>query len=199
MDIPWGVAEVNADFFPEANRNWICFQRWLDISDADAGVTWTSPEAPTFEYGDIRANILGGATGSPQWIRKLVPSSTIYSWALNNHWHTNFPLSQSGVLVFRYGVLAHDHAFDAAAANRFGLEQARPLVVPTGKPDTTAPGLSINNPRVVISSIRTGPGGRTVTLRSLSDSEENVTVGTTDSQPATPLTLPPFGVRTFTL
>ncbi|MBN8458245.1 MAG: glycosyl hydrolase [Verrucomicrobia bacterium] len=199
MDIPWGVAEVDADFFPEANRNWICFQRWLDISNTDTGVTWTSPDAPTFEYGDIRANILGGATGSPQWIRKLEPSSTIYSWALNNHWHTNFPLSQSGVLVFRYGLLAHDHAFDAAAANRFGLEQARPLVVSTGKPGAIPPPLSIDNPRVVISSIRTGPSGRTVTLRSLSDSEETVTVSAPDSQPATPLTLPPYGVRTLTL
>lgn len=199
MDIPWGVAEVDADFFPEANRNWICFQRWLDISNADAGVTWTSPDAPTFQHGEIRANVLGGATGSPLWVRKLEPSSTIYSWALNNHWHTNFPLSQSGVLVFRYGVLAHGHGFDAAAANRFGLEQARPLVISTGKPNTTAPPVSINNPRVVISSIRSEPGGRAVTLRSLSEAEETVTVSDSNPRNAKSISLPPFGVQSLTL
>ena len=46
---------MDADFFPEANRNWTCFQRWLDISNHERGVTWCSLDAPTFEHGDIRA------------------------------------------------------------------------------------------------------------------------------------------------
>ena len=76
MDIPWGVAEVDADFFPEANRNWICFQRWLDISSHDRGVVWCSPDAPLFQHGDITANIMGGGgLSSPPWIRRLEPSA----------------------------------------------------------------------------------------------------------------------------
>ena len=45
---------------------------------------------------------------------------------MNNHWHTNFPLTQDGPVTFRYRILPHG-AYDAAAANRFGLEQAQPL------------------------------------------------------------------------
>jgi alpha-mannosidase len=171
MDIPWGVVEVDADFFPEANRNWICFQRWLDISNRERGVTWCSPDAPTFEHGDITANILGGASGSSAWLRKLQPSATLYSWALNNHWHTNFRLSQDGFLTFRYSILAHRTGFAAAAANRFGMEQARPLVAVSGK-TAALPPLSLDHPRVVVSSLKSLPEGLLVTLRSLSDKPE---------------------------
>ena len=184
MDIPWGVAEVDADFFPEGNRNWICFQRWLDISNAERGITWCSPDAPTFEHGAITANILGGATNSPAWLRKLQPSATIYSWALNNHWHTNFPLSQEGVLTFRYGILPHNTSYDAAAANRFGLEQARPLVATPAKAPVaiTAP-ITIDNPRIVISSVKSEPAGLVVTLRSLSDKPETAKLGFPGGKP----------------
>ena len=84
-DIPWGVMRVDADQMPAGNRNWIAFQRWLDVSGEKEGVTWASLDAPTFEVGAMTANIIGSGIGSPQWIRKLAPSSTIYSWALNNH------------------------------------------------------------------------------------------------------------------
>jgi hypothetical protein len=199
MDIPWGVAEVDADFFPEANRNWICFQRWLNIANSERNVTWCALDAPTFEHGDIRANILGGATHSPEWIRKLPPSATVYSWALNNHWHTNFPLSQSGVLTFRYGILANRSAYDAAASNRFGLELARPLVaVGTKEPVIVRPPLGIDNSRVVVSSLKAGADGLLVTLRSLSEHDERVTLAA-PSGARTIAELPPSGMRAITL
>jgi alpha-mannosidase len=175
MDIPWGVAEVDADFFPEANRNWICFQRWLDISNSERGVTWCSLDAPTFEQGNITANILGGASNSPAWLRKLQPSATIYSWALNNHWHTNFPLSQEGLLTFRYSILPHNSAYEGSAANRFGMEQARQLTVVPGKV-AVAPPFTLDNPRIVVSSLKVLPEGLLVTLRSLSDGSESATL-----------------------
>ncbi|MEI7526755.1 MAG: glycoside hydrolase family 38 C-terminal domain-containing protein, partial [Mariniphaga sp.] len=107
-DIPWGIMELEKDQLKEGNRNWIAFQRWLDISNEKLGVTWCSLDAPVFESGNMTANIIGGATNSPEWIRKLEPSATIYSWALNNHWHTNFPLSQEGKIQFRYRILPHN-------------------------------------------------------------------------------------------
>ena len=133
FDIPWGIVELEKDQLAAANRNWITFQRWLDISNEERGITFCSLDAPMFENGTITANVLGAATNSPRWIRKLEPSPTIYSWALNNHWHTNFPLSQEGVISFRYRILPHNSKYDAASANRFGLEQAQPLIATTLK------------------------------------------------------------------
>ena len=85
----------------------------------------------------------------------ITPTASIYSWALNNHWHNNFQLRQEGVLTFRYGILPHNSGFDAAASNRFGLEQARPLIATPAKESVAVtPPVTIDNPRVVISSVK---------------------------------------------
>lgn len=177
MDIPWGVVEIDADQLSAANRNWICFQRWLDISNEERGITWCSLDAPTFESGSMTANILGGAVHSPEWIQHLPMSSTIYSWALNNHWHTNFPLSQEGKINFRYRIWPHQHGYNPVKANRFGLEQARPLVVAPVKERTSVkPPVMIDNEKAFISMVKTSADGKSmiVRLRSVSDQAETV-------------------------
>jgi alpha-mannosidase len=196
-DIPWGVMEIEKDQFPEGNRNWICFQRWLDIGNESRGITWTSPDTPTFQVGGMTANVLGAATNSPEWIKTLDPSATIYSWALNNHWHTNFPLYQEGEMRFRYGILPRNSVFDSAASNRFGMEQSQPLIAAATQAGLTVkPPLTLDNPHVVVSSIKIAADGGSieVTLRSLSDQQESVLIksaaGTQDT-----LTLPPYGVH----
>jgi hypothetical protein len=40
MDIPWGVMIPERDQLPGGNRNWLAFQRWVDISNDKRGVTW---------------------------------------------------------------------------------------------------------------------------------------------------------------
>jgi alpha-mannosidase len=43
VDIPWGIMELEKDQLSAANRNWIAFQRWLDISNSERalpGVLW---------------------------------------------------------------------------------------------------------------------------------------------------------------
>ena len=177
IDIPWGVVEIDADQLPAANRNWICFQRWLDISGEEKGITWCSLDAPTFESGSMSANIIGAAIKSPAWIQHLPMSSTIYSWALNNHWHTNFPLSQEGKINFRYRLLPHQNGYDAVRANRFGLEQAQPLIASPvkDKVNVKAP-VIIDNDRVFISIVKTSADGKSmiIRLRSVSDKAETV-------------------------
>lgn len=197
MDIPWGVAEVDADFFPEANRNWMCFQRWLDISNPERGVVWCSPDAPLLQHGRITANIMGsGNMDSPAWIRQLEPSATVYSWAINNHWFTNFPLSQEGVLTFRYSILPRHTPYDAAVANRFGMEQARPLIAAqTREAVNVTPPVSLDNRHVVVSSIKSEPEGLVVTLRSVSDRPEKVTITRPGHAAESAIEMLPHGVR----
>lgn len=215
-DIPWGVMEVEKDQFPEGNRNWICFQRWLDIANAERGVTWCSSEAPTFQVGAMTANILGGATNSPEWIRTLQPSATIYSWALNNHWHTNFPLFQEGILEFRYQILPRKSSYAAEKSNCFGLEQARPLIAASTRADLkVAAPVAINNPRIVVSSLKNSADGKAliICLRSLSDQPQKVSLDFAAKSPkalslclsdevagaavSNTLSLPPHGVLTL--
>jgi len=128
-NIPWGTVNAEADQLPYANRNWYTLQRWVDISNADYGVTWSSPDAPLFEIGKITTNgLLGGLHNSPLWIKYTPQSSTLYSWVMNNLWHTNFPADQEGVVTFRYCINVHDR-FDNLKANQAGLNNQRPLIV----------------------------------------------------------------------
>ncbi len=176
VDIPWGVMEMEKDQWPQANRNWIAMQRWLDLSNEAEGVTWCSLDTALFEYGAMTANIATGWGGNGPWLRKLEPSSTVYSWAMNNHWHTNFPLTQDGPSTFRYRILPHG-LYDAAAANRFGLEQAQPLahVAANGDP-RLKPLVATDNDRVCVTILKPGADGRSaiIRLRSLSDKPESV-------------------------
>ena len=178
FDIPWGIAELEKDQLAAANRNWIAFQRWLDISNSERGVTFCSLDAPMFESGNITANVLGAATNSPRWIRKLEPSSTIYSWALNNHWHTNFPLSQEGLVNFRYRILPHNTAYDPVSANRFGVEQTQPLIaVPVKEGNSSVQPFTLSgSDKVYVTVIKAGSNGEPteIRLRSVSGKEETV-------------------------
>jgi alpha-mannosidase len=178
VDIPWGVVEMEKDQWPQGNRNWIAMQRWLDISNDKDGVTWCSLDAPLFEYGKMTANISLSWGGKGPWLTKLEPTSTIYSWVMNNHWHTNFPLTQDGPVTFRYRIFPHG-AYDAAAANRFGLEQSQPLahVAANINPKIT-PLVAIDNDRVCVTILKSGSDGKTaiIRLRSLSDTSEVVSL-----------------------
>lgn len=175
VDIPWGYMEVEKDQLEGANRNWITLQRWLDVSNDEYGITWCPIDAPMFEVGTMTANILGGASRSEKWIKKLESSATIYSWALNNHWHTNFQLSQGGELTFRYHIMPHRNQYSYGDANHYAMEQAQPLVsVPVQNNFKTGKLLSLEGSEYVSASVfKTLEDGKTAILRLRSHSTED--------------------------
>ena len=166
VDIPWGVVEVEKDQWAAGNRNWLTLQRWLDLSNDREGVTWCSLDAPLIESGAMTANQTGDWRGERKpWLRKLEPSSAIYSWVMNNHWFSNFPLTQDGPVTFRYRIRLHG-PYDAAAANRFGLEQAQPLAHVAANTDPALkPLVAVANERVAVSILKPNADGHAVILR----------------------------------
>ncbi len=215
VDIPWGVMEMDKDQWPQGNRNWITLQRWLDISNDKEGVTWCSLDAPLFEYGNMTANIDMKFDKESSWLTKLQPSSTIYSWVMNNHWETNFPLTQDGPVNFRYRILPHGK-YNVIDANRFGLEQAQPLVHVAANIDPKISQLvATNNDHVYVSILKPleHKNEMLLRLRSLSDKAESVKITfpgrVTESicicsvgeEPGTQVTgavtMLPYGISTF--
>jgi alpha-mannosidase len=186
-NVPWGSMELEKQQINAANRNWIAFERWLDISNKEKGVTLCSLNACTFESGTMSANVIGSATDSPEWIKKLNPSSTVYSWALNNHWHTNFPLSQSGKITFKYVAHFHLTGFDAMQSNRMGIESIRPLLcVPVDAHFALGNKLQeLSNPDVYVSIYKSVDEGKASVIRlsTLSSKDETVTLKWSDRQP----------------
>jgi hypothetical protein len=149
------------------------------------------------------------------WISKLEPGSTIYSWVMNNHWETNFPLTQDGPVTFRYRILPHGK-YNVVTANRFGMEQAQPLTHVAANINPKINPLILPDNDMVYVTILKPLGNNKETLlrlRSLSDKPESVRLtfpaGTPESiricpvgeepgdQVTANVTMLPFGISTF--
>jgi hypothetical protein len=158
MDIPWAVARPEADQIPGSCKNWFTVQRWVDISSQDFGVTWSTLDAPLVELGAI--------TAETPWMKSIASSQTLYSYVMNNYWHTNYKADQEGPVVFRYALQPHGQ-FESAAAARFGMESSQPLIpVPVGQGVREVPSLlSIAPEGVLAAGLEPVDGGRSLLLR----------------------------------
>lgn len=164
METPWAVVRPDIDQIPGACRNWFTVARWADVSNDKAGVTWCVPDTPLMEIGGLTASILGGAGNPALWMDRSLPSRTLYSWALNNHWHTNYPADQEGRITLRYVLKPHG-PFDATAAYQAGVEAAEPLLAAPAAGPERNPRLAVEGDGVVVTSARPGAGGTGVTVR----------------------------------
>ena len=146
-DVADGVVRPETDQLPGSCKNFLSVQSWVDISNSDYGVTWATPNAPLIEIGSITAEL--------PWMKSIEPSSRIYSYVMNNYWHTNYKADQEGPLTFTYSMLPHA-AFSGIDAVKFGTERRQPLIV--GAVDLSAqprPTLArVTSPSVIVTSIK---------------------------------------------
>ncbi|MCC7377244.1 MAG: hypothetical protein IT581_21460 [Verrucomicrobiales bacterium] len=167
METPWGVVRPNHDQLPGACRNWFTVQRWVDVSNDDLGITWAPIDAPLMEVGGITANLMG-SVGQEEWLTNAVASTTLYSWAQNNHWFTNYKADQPGVTKFRYGLRPHRGGYSAAASARFGVELSRPLLVVPARGGADAGGgvgVTLSRDDVLLETLKASEDGKALILR----------------------------------
>jgi hypothetical protein len=109
-----------------SNKDFYSVQRWLDVSNENEGVTISSPQGALFEVGNMideqRTN-----NGYKPWKTESKSSATIFLYAMNNYWHTNYKADQSGKVQFDF-ILQFHKAFDIKDAQRFGMESTQPLL-----------------------------------------------------------------------
>jgi alpha-mannosidase len=86
MDIPLAVMRPETDQLPGSCKNWLPVGRWIDVANADQGVTWVSLDAPLVEVGGITATMLGSRKDPTVWRHHIEPTQKFYSWVMNNHW-----------------------------------------------------------------------------------------------------------------
>lgn len=159
-DVAWGVVRPDADQLAGANKSYITVGRWVDVSGQGFGLTWTTVDAPLVEVGGMTGESWMADPTRP-WVKTIGSSQKLYSWVMNNSWHTNYKADQEGPTVFRYSLAPHG-AFDAGAAERRGIERSQPLIVVPAKSE--AP--------VEKSLLEVRPAGFVVTsLRPASDAE----------------------------
>ena len=178
LDMPFSVVRPEADQLPGGNRNWYPVQHWVDVSNSQYGVTWATLDAPLVEVGGLTANIPGYVPQTdPRWIQKTASSSTFYSWAMNNHWHTNYKADQEGLVTFRYAIAPHG-PFAPDAAARFGQGVARPLLAMPASSATPIKGslLQVSSPGVTVAELKPSDDGTAWIVRLWGASGRNESV-----------------------
>jgi len=160
MDVGWAAVRPELDQIPASCKNWFSVQRWVDISNDRFGLTWSPVNAPLVEVGGITANLIGSQTNPDVWIQHLQPSQTIYSWVMNNHWHTNYRAEQEGPTVFRYAIRPHK-GFAPADAAKFGVACSQPLIAaPASGPTPAKPRLTLSSDKVVVTAFKPSDDGK---------------------------------------
>ena len=127
IDVPLAVMRPEIDQLPGSCKNWLPVGRWIDVANAEYGVTCATLDAPLIEIGHLSATMLGSQTHPEIWRKNIEPTQRFYSWVINNHWGTNYRAYQDGLIEFRYALRPHA-GYDPAAASRFAIGMSQPLV-----------------------------------------------------------------------
>jgi hypothetical protein len=178
IDIPFSVMRPEKDQIPGSCKNWLEVGRWADVSNDRQGITWVTLDAPLVEVGGITATLLGGQSNPDVWRKKIEPTQKLYSWAVNNHWETNYRAYQEGIITFRYALRPHGQ-FSSAEATRFATGLTQPLVVTRalGK-DCSRPLVMLDSRDIVVEALKPSEDGKAwmVTLFNVSSQQARTAV-----------------------
>lgn len=151
-DVANAIVRPEIDQLTGSCKNFFSVQSWVDISNSQYGVTWATANAPLIEIGSI--------TAEQPWMKSISPSTHIYSYVMNNYWHTNYKADQEGPVTFAYSIAPHG-MFNAADAAKFGTERRQPLLVaaadPAAKP--LAPLFRVSSSEILVSALKPVTGG----------------------------------------
>ena len=91
---PSGVVNPARDELPGGNREWYTVGHWMRVSGGGLSAAVIPLDSPLAAFGDINRGL---------WPKDFAPkSATMFSYVINNYWHTNFPRVQGGDFTFRY-------------------------------------------------------------------------------------------------
>ena len=179
VSVPNGWYEAEREQLPGANRNYLTVERWVDLADDRGGVTVASVDAPLIQIGEIRTDAIVAG-----WADALPASGTLFSYAMNNYWETNYRAGQEGPHALRYALRLHE-GFDAAQADRWGREVAQPLVVSAVPDDAPPPALpfGVTADRAVVTAVEPTPEGDALLVRVYNPADALDTVTVTGYEP----------------
>ncbi len=166
LEVPFGVIRPDKDQIPSSCKNWFTVDRWADVSNEISGVTWITLDAPLVQVGGLTANLLNSQSNPEVWRKRVGPTQKLYSWAMNNHWGTNYRAYQEGPAVFRFLLRPH-RGYDPAAASRLAIAASQPLLpaAARGREVQTVSRLRFDSPDVLVTGLKPSDDGRALIVR----------------------------------
>ena len=117
-EIQNGVVNPAKDMYPGAGHEWFSVQHWVSAQQDGVSGTVMPLDASLVTLGDIYRGM---------WPTHFTDrKGTIFSYAMNNTWHTNYDAGQGGETQLRY-VVTSAPSTDPVALSRMGWDEATPL------------------------------------------------------------------------
>lgn len=146
-ELTGGAGGPDLPTVPGAARHLQPIRHWVSLVDGDFGIGWATLEAPLVMFGDL---YLPYSPFPPSVRPEPAEPGTVYSWAMNNIWDTNFPGQQHGETTFRYAIASGTG--QQAAAGLVDPFLAVPLTGTTRTPDLHV-FADVAHPQVHVSSL----------------------------------------------
>jgi alpha-mannosidase len=176
-----GVVDPTKDMLPGAGHEWFSQQHWVSVQQNGFSATVMPLDAGLVTLGDIYHGLWPTEFGD----RK----GSIFSFAMNNYWSTNYLAGQGGHFRLRY-VITSAPSTNAAALSRLGWEESTSLEaneITRQDKAVTHPSpldakqesfLQVNDPALLLQAWKPSEDGRGFILRflDLGAPERSVTV-----------------------
>jgi alpha-mannosidase len=117
-EIQNGVVDPAKDMYPGAGHEWFSVQHWVSVQQDGVSATVMPLDASLVTLGDINRGEWPTSFGERP--------GNIFSYAMNNYWHTNYRAEQGGHFRFRY-VITSASQTDAPALSRMAWQETTPL------------------------------------------------------------------------
>ena len=122
-ELTGGAGGPAAPRVPGAARHVQAVRHWVAFEAPGLALAWATLEAPLVQVGALH---LPYAPFPPSLEAAPPEPATVWSWAMNNVWDTNFPSRQQGEVTFRYAVASGA----GVPARRLGAQAAAALTEP---------------------------------------------------------------------
>jgi len=118
FEIQNGVVDPAKDMYPGAGKEWFSVQHWVSVQVDGVSATVMPLDASLVTLGDINRG---------EWPTDFGQRpGNIFSYVMNNYWHTNYRAAQGGHFRFRYVVTSAAQT-DAPALSRMACEESTPM------------------------------------------------------------------------
>jgi alpha-mannosidase len=163
-DTQFGTAEAERDQLPGSCKNWLTVNRWAAVASGKLGVNLVALDAPLMEAGYLSATLLNSQTNPDIWRKHINRTQRLYSWAMNNHWGTNYRAYQEGATTFEYIIQPFAGRQNPAATTRFAMASAQPLLVSSDASEIR-PVFTLNNDDILVTGLKPSEDGKATIIR----------------------------------
>ncbi|WP_374713393.1 glycoside hydrolase family 38 N-terminal domain-containing protein [Symbiobacterium terraclitae] len=117
-----GWVDWHRDQLPGGCKEWLPLQTSILLSTEEAEIQICSPDIPLFTVGSV---VRG------RWPKEMdLTGGKVFSYVMNNYWHTNYKAEQGGEIAFRYRLtsgrtIPRDRAYRLGWTTRQGLYAQR--------------------------------------------------------------------------